>query len=68
MTEALRALLELELTTKYPVAFEGQGRQEHKAVDGGLFIVGCRAESIGKCFVGCGGFPGIGFNFFPNFY
>lgn len=40
VTGALRALLELELTIKYPGAFEGQGRQKHKALDGGLAIHG----------------------------
>lgn len=35
MAEALWALLELELNIRYPVAFEGQGRQKPTAMDGG---------------------------------
>lgn len=64
MAEALWTLLELELNIRYPVAFEGQGRQKRTAMDGGIFRVRCRADPTGKCFVGCHAFPGIGLDFF----
>lgn len=68
VTEALWALLELELTIKYPGAFEGQGRQKNKAVDGLAIHGEVELSPQGSVLLVVVGFLEWVSIFFSNFY